>query len=120
MVGRNQPRKLNMRQGKIGENGVGEWVKTQNAIFVAKEAPKYVSSNDNDAPSITKCGFLVRFAFRSTASWGAQSHNAVISNHFVFHQVPNPRTSVVPTTGTSSVTLWLCVIVCLAAMHGTA
>ena len=31
-----------------------------------------------------------------------------------------PGTSVVPTTSTSSVTLWLCVVVCLAAMRGTA
>ena len=61
-----------------------------------------------------------RFAFRITASWGAQSHNAVVSSRFVFHGVPNPGTSVVPTTSTSSVTLWLCVVVCLAAMRGTA
>ena len=38
----------------------------------------------------------------------------------VFHGVPNPRTSVVPTRSTSSVMLWLCVVVCLAAMRGTA
>ena len=61
-----------------------------------------------------------RFAFRITASWGAQSHNAVVSSRFVFHGVPNPGTSVVPTTSASSVTLWLCVVVCLAAMRGTA
>ena len=61
-----------------------------------------------------------RFAFRITASWGAQSHNAVVSSRFVFHGVPNLGTSVVPTTSTSSVTLWLCVVVCLAAMRGTA
>ena len=61
-----------------------------------------------------------RFAFRITASWGAQSHNAVVSSRFVFHGVPNPGTSVVPTTSTSFVTLWLCVVVCLAAMRGTA
>ena len=38
-----------------------------------------------------------------------------------FHvsRVPNPGTLVVPTTSTSSVTLWLCVIVCLAATCGT-
>ena len=61
-----------------------------------------------------------RFVFRITASWGAQSHNAVVSSRFVFHRVTNPGTSVVPTTSTSSVTLWLCVVVCLAAMRGTA
>ena len=61
-----------------------------------------------------------RFAFRITASWGAQSHNAVISSRFVFHGVPNPGTWVVPTTSTSSPTLWLCVVVCLAATRGTA
>ena len=61
-----------------------------------------------------------RFTFRITASWGAQSHNAVVSSRFVFHGVPNPGTSVVPTTSTSSVTLWLCVVVCLVAMRGTA
>ena len=36
------------------------------------------------------------------------------------HGVPNPVTWVVPTTSTSSVTLWLCVVVCLAAMRGIA
>ena len=60
-----------------------------------------------------------RFAFRITASWGAQSHNAVVSSRYVFHGVPNPRTLVVPTTSTLSVTLWLCVMVCLAALRGT-
>ena len=63
---------------------------------------------------------LNHFAFRITASWGAQSHNAVVSSRFVFHGVPNPGTSAVPTTSTSFVTLWLCVVVCLAAMRGTA
>ena len=38
----------------------------------------------------------------------------------MFHRVPNLGTSAVPTTSTSSVTLWLCVVVCLAAMRGTA
>ena len=61
-----------------------------------------------------------RFAFHITASWGAQSHNAVVSSCFVFHAVPDPRTLVVPTTSTSCVMLWLCGIVCLAAMCGTA
>ena len=51
-----------------------------------------------------------RFAFQSTASWGAQSHNAVVSSRLVFHGVPDPGTWVVPTTSTSSVTLWLCVV----------
>ena len=60
------------------------------------------------------------FGFRITASWGAQSNNAVVSSCFLFHGVPNPGTSVVPTTSTSSATLWLCVVVCLAAMCGTA
>ena len=63
---------------------------------------------------------LNRFAFRITASWGAQCHNAVVSSRFVFHGVANPGTSVVPTTSTSSATLWLCVVVRLAAMRGTA
>ena len=63
---------------------------------------------------------LNRFAFWITASWGAQSHNAVVSSRFVFHGVPNPGTSAVPPTSTSSVTLWLCVVACLAAMRGTA
>ena len=61
-----------------------------------------------------------RFVFWITASWGAQSHNAVVSSRFVFHGVPNPGTWVVPTTSTLSVALWLCVVVCLAAMRGTA
>ena len=34
--------------------------------------------------------------------------------------MPNPRTLAVLTTITSFVTLWLCVVVCLTAMHGTA
>ena len=59
------------------------------------------------------------FAFQSTASWGAQSHNAVVSSRFVFHGVPNPGTLVVPTTRTSHARLWLCVIVCVAALRGT-
>ena len=61
-----------------------------------------------------------RFELRITASLGAQSHNAVVSRRFGFHGVPNPGTSVVPRTSTSSITLWLCVAVCLAAMRGTA
>ena len=60
-----------------------------------------------------------RFASRSTASWGAQSHKAAVLRPFVFHAVPHPGTSVVPTTRILSVTLWLCVIMCLAAMRGT-
>ena len=36
--------------------------------------------------------------------------NAVVSSRFVFHGVPNPGSSVVPTTSTLYVTLWLCVI----------
>ena len=59
------------------------------------------------------------FTFRITASWGTQYRNAVVSSRFVFHGVPNPETSVVPTTSTLSVTLWLCVVVCLTEMHGT-
>ena len=60
------------------------------------------------------------FAFRITASWGAQPHNAVVSSPFVLHGMPNPGTSVVPTTTASSVMLWLCVVVCLEALRGTA
>ena len=62
---------------------------------------------------------LNRFVFRITASWRAQSHSAVVSSRFVFQGVPNPGTSAVPSTSTSSVALWLCVVVCLAAMRGT-
>ena len=42
------------------------------------------------------------------------------SSRFVFHRVPNRGTLAVPTTSTSPVTLWLCVVVCLPAMRGTA
>ena len=35
------------------------------------------------------------FAFQIAASWGAQSHNAVVSRRFVFHGVSNPGTSFV-------------------------
>ena len=37
----------------------------------------------------------------------------------MFDGVPTPGTSAVPTTSTSFVTLWLCVVVCLPAMRGT-
>ena len=58
------------------------------------------------------------FTFQITASWGAKSQNAVVSSRFVFHGVPNPGTWVVPTTSRNA-KLWLCVIVCLAAICGT-
>ena len=62
---------------------------------------------------------LNRFACPIAASWGAQSHNEVVSSRFVFHGVPNPGTSVVPTTSTSSIMLWLRLVVCLAALRRT-
>ena len=48
-----------------------------------------------------------RFVFHITASWGAQSHNAVVLSRFVFHRVPNPGTLFV-------------MVVCYCVSRGTA
>ena len=62
-----------------------------------------------------KAYVLSRFPPHITASWGAQSHHAVVLRRFVFHGVSSPGTSVVPTTCTSSVTLW---VVCYCVSRG--
>ena len=54
-----------------------------------------------------------RFVFWITASWGAQPHNAVNLSRFVFHGVPNPGTSFVP----QQVHCWShngCVLLCVS------
>ena len=72
------------------------------------------------SPTIWSFRMVSRFGAPLHGVPNAQSHDAVVSSRFVFHRVPNPGTSVVPTTSTLYVTLWLCVIERLATMRGTA